>query len=341
MSAIETMRQRVGGMRKVFRRSLCVALCLVIVTPLSWAEQSAVQRSDIRLQGRTEAVVTEPVVRLGDVALIESAAVADDEAIIGLRKIPVAHSPRAGESLTIEGVAILEKLRDAGVKLDSLLYTFPKQVTVTRAYREVGRDELERALKSFLLVQDRNIEVKHLLADKPVRIPADALSIEVVGLQAMQPGHFGVDYRSRAGSGEVRFQMKALADEWRVMPIAAKPLKRGEIVAAGDVRLSRVNGTSAGSDALEQIGDVVGRVLLRDVGQGEMFSTRAVKVPPTIESGARVTMIFRRGRLEATARGVALEDGAEGQEIGVRNEGSKKVVRARVQDAGIVVVGAK
>jgi len=315
---------------------------MVMVIPASSiGESRSRERTDIRMQGRTDVIVTESVVRLGDVALIESATVADDEAMVELRKIPLANSPRAGESLAIDGVTILEKLRDAGIQLDSLLYTFPKQVQVTRAYREVSRDELERALKSFLLAQDRKIEVKHLLAEKPVRIPADALSIEVVGLQAMQPGHFGVDYRSRAGSGEVRFQMKALADEWRIIPTAVKPLKRGEIITASDVRLSRVNGTSMLPDSVEQIGDIVGRILLRDVGQGEMFSAKAVQIPAVIESGSRVTMIYRKGRLEATARGVALEDGADDQEINVRNESSKKVLRARVREKGVVMVGAQ
>jgi flagella basal body P-ring formation protein FlgA len=305
------------------------------------ADTSLKKRTEIRLQGRTETVVTEPVVRLSDVALIESAAVADDEAIVELRRIPLANSPKAGESLTMEGVTILEKLRDAGVSLDSVLYTFPKQVRVTRAYREVSYEELERALSSFILAQDRKIDVKHLLAEKPVRIPTDALSIEVVGLQAMQPGHFGVDYRSRAGSGEVRFQMKALADEWKMMPIAAKPIKRGDIITAGDVKLTKVNGTATLSDSLEQIGDIVGRMLLRDVGQGEVFSAKAVKIPPVVEVNSRVTMVYKRGRLEATARGVALEDGAQGQEISIRNESSKKVVRARVSDKGVVTVGAE
>jgi flagella basal body P-ring formation protein FlgA len=318
-----------------------VAAVIASTTSHVSADIFSKKRTEIRLQGRTETVVTEPVVRLSDVALIESAAVMDDEAIVELRKIPLANSPHAGESLTIEGVSILEKLRDAGVRLDSLLYTFPKQVRVTRAYREVTTDELERALKSFILMQDKKIEVKHLLAEKPVRIPADALSIEVVGLQAMQPGHFGVDYRSRSTSGEVRFQMKALADEWRVMPIAAKPIKRGEIITASDVRLTRVNGTAVASDSLEQIGDVVGRALLRDVGQGEIFSAKAVKIPPVVEVGSRVTMIYRRGRLEATARGVALEDGIQGQEISIRNESSKKVVRARVAEKGLVTIGAE
>jgi flagella basal body P-ring formation protein FlgA len=323
--------------------ALCSATALsfeMVGASIAVADSQTSRRTEIRLQGRSETVVTEPVVHLSDVALIESAAVSDDEAIVELRRIPLVNSPKAGESLTIEGVSIIEKLRDAGVRLDSLLYTFPKQVRVTRAYREVSYEELERALRSFILAEDRKIDVKHLVAEKQVRIPADALSIEVVGLQAIQPGHFGVDYRSRAASGEVRFQMKALADEWRMMPAAAKPIKRGDVITASDVRLVKVNGTSVASDSLEQIGDVVGRVLLRDIGQGEIFSLKAVKIPPVIEVGSRVTMIYKRGRLEATARGVALEDGAQGQEIGIRNESSKKVVRGRVHEKGVVTVGA-
>jgi flagella basal body P-ring formation protein FlgA len=322
-------------------RLLALLMCITVAVPaVGVADVSRGNRTEIRLQGRTEVIVTEPVVRLGDVALIESAAVSDDETIVELRKISLGSSPRAGESLTVEGISIIEKLRDAGVRLDSLLYTFPKQLKVTRAYREVSKDELERALQSFLVTQDRQIQVKHLLADRPVKIPVDAMSIEVVGLQAMQPGHYGVDYRSRAGSGEVRFQMKALADEWRVLPIAVKPLKRGEVVSAGDVRLSKVNSTSTAPDSIEQIGDIVGRLLLRDVGQGEMFSSKTVKIPPVVEAGSRVTMMYQRGRLEATARGVALEDGVSGQEINVRNEASRKVVKARIREKDVVMVGA-
>jgi len=322
-------------------RSVLVYTLTFLSALCSFEISAANSPSDIRLQGRSEAVVTESVVRLGDIALIESAAVADDELIADLRRIQIANSPSAGESLTIEGVAILDKLRDAGIKLDSILYTFPRQLRVTRAYREVSINELESALQSFLSTQDRNIEVRHLLAEKPVKVPADAFNVEVVALRPMQPGQFGIDYRSRASSGDLRFQMKALADEWRVMPTATRALKRGEIVTASDVRLAKINGTATDSDSLDGIGDVVGHELTRDVGQGELFSSKTLKLPPVVKVGSQVTMLFSRGRLEASARGVALEDGGQGQEISVRNEGSKKVVRARVRSEDIVVVGAK
>ncbi len=323
------------------KKLLALVVASLCTVQLVSAEVVLPRKTSIRLQGRAEVIVTEPTILLSDVALIESPAVADDEAVLELRKIALGQSPRAGETKLIPGVEILEKMRDAGVRLDSVVYTFPRQVSITRAFREVSADELEKALKSFLASSERHLELRHIIAERPVKIPADSLGIEVVAVQPIQPGHFGIDYRSRAGADEVRFQMKALADEWRVMPVASRPLKRGEIISAGDVRLAKVNATSMSQDSVEQIGDVVGRSVMRDVGEGEMFSAAAVQIPPVVVAGTRVTMVYRYGRLQASAIGVALESGVERQEIKVRNDASKKIVMARVVDKDTVEVGAQ
>lgn len=312
-----------------------------IVSLEASAAPSTNRQTSIRIQGRADVIVTDPVIRLGDVAHIESASVSDDEKMVQLRSLSLGKSPRAGESTVIDGVQILEQMQDGGIKLDSVLYSFPRQIKVTRAYREVSSEELEKALKSFLISQERRIELKQLVVDRPVKIPTDSFGVEVVALQAVRPGHFGVDYRSVAGSEETRFQMKAFADEWRLMPVAARPLKKGDVISASDVQLNQVNGTAVGKSVIEQLGDIVGKNVTRDVGQGEMFQANTVETLPVITNGSRVSMIYRHGRLEATAVGVALEAGVAKQEIKVRNESSKKIVVARVVDAGVVEVGAQ
>jgi flagella basal body P-ring formation protein FlgA len=72
-----------------------------------------------------------------------------------------------------------------------------------------------------------------------------------------------------------------------------------------------------------------------------MFSAAAVAIPPVVEAGSRVTMMYRYGRLQASAIGVALESGTERQEIKVRNDSSKRVVSARIVDKDTVEVGAQ
>jgi flagella basal body P-ring formation protein FlgA len=305
------------------------------------ADSQSARAPSIRIQGRSDVIVTEPEIRLGDIAHIDSASVGDDQKIVQLRTLSVGKSPRAGDSAVIDGATILEQMRSAGIRLDSVLYSLPRQVKVTRAFREVSTDELQKALDSFLMRQDKHLDIKKIVMEQPVKIPTDSFGIEVVGLQATQPGHFGVDYRSVAGADEVRFQMKALADEWRLMPVAVRPLKKGDVIGAADVQLNRINSVAVSREMVEELGDIVGKTLTRDVGQGEMFQAKAVILPPVITAGSRVSMMYRHGLLEASAAGVALESGAVQQEIKVRNEGSQKVVTARVVDKGLVEVEAR
>jgi flagella basal body P-ring formation protein FlgA len=293
----------------------------------------------IRIVGRGEVVVTEPVVRLSDVAQIESARVQDDEAVVQLRKIVIAQSPKAGQSAALQGMDILSRLRDEGVKLDSIRYTLPREVSVTRAFREITADELERALLSFVSRSDKQLEVKKLVIDNPVRVPPDASGVEVVGLRATNPGHIGVDYRALSESDDTRFQLKALVDEWRLVPVATRPVARGSVVSAQDIELTRMNASIAGRDAVDNVSDVVGRVASKQIGQGEVFRASALSIPPVVSAGSRVTLVFRQGRLEATATGTALESGQLGQEIRVRNDSSKKIIPGKILEPGLVSVG--
>jgi flagella basal body P-ring formation protein FlgA len=320
-------------------RSLRGALvALMLSFPISETLAQA-SKTSIRVQGHNDVVVSDSSVRLGDIAQIDSASIKDDETIVRLRTLEVAQSPKAGESAVVEGAQVLERIKDNGIRLDTILYSLPRQIKITRAYREVTNEELEKALLSFLGSQDKQIDLKQIMHEKPVRIPTDSFGVEVVALHATKPGHFGVDYRSVAGSDEVRFQMRAMGDEWQLMPVASRPLKKGVVITAGDVQLRKVNAAAVLGDSVRELGDVIGKSAQRDVGQGEMFNTAAIAMPPVVTAGSRVSMLFRAGRLEASAMGVALESGAVDQEIKVRNEASSKVVTARVIDKGFVEVG--
>jgi flagella basal body P-ring formation protein FlgA len=312
-----------------------------MISGVAFAAPTLTGTTGITIQGRADAVVTDNTIKLADVAQIDSPRIQDDESIIQLKQIVLGASPRAGERLSLDGTEVLARLRDEGVKLDAVRYTLPRQITVTRAFREVSMDELSMALSKFVEASGRQIEVRKLMVEKPVRIPTDSFGVEVVSLQSTNPGHFGADFRSVAGADQARFQLRLIADEWRLMPVASRPLKKGAIVSGQDVELNRINGTSVGRDSVENLSDIVGQSLTRDVGQGEMFRTTAVTVTPIIKAGQKVTLLFRQGRLEATASGTALENAASNQEIKVRNEGSRKVVVGRAVEPGIVAVGGQ
>ena len=69
-----------------------------------------------------------------------------------------------------------------------------------------------------------------------------------------------------------------------------------------------------------------------------MFQKRKLDIPPVIDMGALVTLVYRSGGIEATASGVAIESGALGDEIRVRNDSSRKIILGKVLEPGIVGV---
>jgi flagella basal body P-ring formation protein FlgA len=293
----------------------------------------------VRISGRAEVVVADPTIKLQHIADIDSTRIQDDEALIELRNIVIAQSPKAGERVVLEGEKVLEKLRNQGVRLDQVRYTFPRQISVTRAYRELMSDELERAVSMFLGRSEKQVELRKLVMGSPVKVPADANAVEVVDLKVTAPGHIGVDFKAASNSEDVRFSLKGLADEWKLLPVAASPVKRGDIITGEVIEMKKVNGTGISRDVLENIGDIVGHSVTRDIGQGEMFRQGAVVVPPVVRAGSKVTLVFRQGGLEATATGTATESGILGQEIKVQNESSRKLVVGKVIEPGMVSVG--
>ena len=122
------------------------------------------------------------------------------------------------------------------------------------------------------------------------------------------------------------------------VPVARRPLPKGEVVGPDDVMMARMNISKLPKDVAAEGGGVVGYKVGKDVAPGEVFRLDKLAIPPLVESGTRVTLVYRSGLLEATATGTALDSGLAGQVVKVRNENSKKVVSGTVLETGLVEV---
>lgn len=325
--------------RYIFTATLAVWTFFVAYTPSVTAEPPL--SSAVTVRGRAEVVVTAPQVRLADVADVSSPNIQDDGAVIDLKNIVVAQSPATGQQLALDGRAIVERLREQGIDLSALRYSLPPTITVTRAFREISPVELEEVVRAHLEGSDRSVTLKQLLVDRAVRIPADSAGVRVVSAEPITSVLYGIELKADSAREDLRFEVRATVDHWHTVAVATRPLKRGDVVRGADVELRPVKQQAGRRDTIENIGDLIGRQLTRDVGEAEIFTVHSVIVPPVVARGAKVTMVYRHGRLEATASGIALESGAVGAEIKVRNDGSQRIVAAVVVEPGLVEVGGK
>lgn len=121
--------------------------------------------------------------------------------------------------------------------------------------------------------------------------------------------------------------------------VRAKELvPRGQDVA--DTALETARGPLVGVPMrrLPRWSEVAGSRALVNLAPGEVITRSAVTIRPAVKSGQVVRAIARVGGLEVTAALVAAQDGAPGAVIRVVNRESRRELRARVVESGVVEV---
>ena len=320
--------------------TLLVVSALLACTTVSLASATDEAVSNqIKIVGRAEVTVTGDTVRLEDIADVSSPNIADDESIIALKKLDIAPSPAPGQGIVVQAMSVLDRLHAAQVDLQHIGYTFPRTMTITRAGRVVSAEEVRAAIDGALLKAKREATIKQVIYNDPQQVLPGVATIEAQELFSTVGGQLPFMITVKVpGAADTRFRVSAVVDEYREVPVATRPLLRGSVVGPDDVVMARLSTSYIPKDASLQIGSIVGQALSSNIAFGEVFSRGKLEIPPLITAGSKVTMVVKTALLEATASGIAIESGAEGEDIKVRNEASKKIVIGKVVEAGLVNV---
>jgi len=127
--------------------------------------------------------------------------------------------------------------------------------------------------------------------------------------------------------------------ETRLLPVAHLTIYPGDRItdALLEERPFTIDAVPIGA-AVETRERLVGKVALRTLLPGRPITAQAVANPKLVAIGASVKIVFAEGGLEITASGRALQAGAVGDRILVRNEDSGVTVSGRVLADGSVKV---
>lgn len=117
--------------------------------------------------------------------------------------------------------------------------------------------------------------------------------------------------------------------------VAAAPVPAGRPIGDADLALERRSLRGA-DDALGDPRDALGLSSRRSLRSGDVVRRAALVAPTVVRRGDAVRIVARREGIEATSAGEALDAGARGDVVRVRNSGTGKVIRARVTEAGVV-----
>lgn len=270
--------------------------------------------------------------KLGDIAVIKTPYAEFEEVTKKLAGISLEVNLRPKSHNEIRGEQILSLINKEGIPLEAFGYSIPVSVDIEREGVSLTKEEVLTALKDeFSNNPNLDIQVKGLdwasdqvLPSKPSKIQAEILGSAVGGKLPVRISAFN------DGNLSARFLATAIVDDWKAVPIVRGRLDKGSVIRNEDVQIVRANLASLPQDITFNVSEVVGRRAIRSLQSGEAIRKSDIDMPPVIEKGKVVSMIFSSGGFTAKATGVALQDGREGDKIELKNERSQKVVKGKI-----------
>ncbi|HET6520346.1 MAG TPA: flagellar basal body P-ring formation chaperone FlgA, partial [Geminicoccaceae bacterium] len=133
-------------------------------------------------------------------------------------------------------------------------------------------------------------------------------------------------------AGEPRYHIAAhgRVRELIEVPVLARPLAQGEVVAAADLEWTTVPAGSLARGGLSDPDALVGAEARRRLAAGRVLREGDVGPPLLVRRGRAVTMVYARDGLSLAALGKPLEDGALGAVVRVVNVDSRRQVQGVV-----------
>ncbi len=119
---------------------------------------------------------------------------------------------------------------------------------------------------------------------------------------------------------------------------AAKELRRGQILTAQDLILEQRDIASLHHGYLVNLKEAIGKQVKYNIRRGQVITPAKVASQKAVKRNSRVTIVAQNPAIQVRMKGTALENGAIGDRIRVRNNSSKRELEAEVLGNGIVQV---
>jgi flagella basal body P-ring formation protein FlgA len=202
--------------------------------------------------------------------------------------------------------------------------------TLTVQIEQAARAELERQMAASGLTEPQ-FELSIVTARAA---PACSRNVAIEPLDTRSPQRMRFLVRCSDTPGW-RYEYVVRARVTAMVAVAAAPVAANEALTDAQVTLERRDVSNI-ADPVTTPDDAVGQMSRRMLRVGDILRTGQLASPVLVKRGDAVMMVARREGIEVSTAGEALDAGARGAVIRVRNANSGQVVRMRVAGPGAV-----
>jgi flagella basal body P-ring formation protein FlgA len=129
-------------------------------------------------------------------------------------------------------------------------------------------------------------------------------------------------------------------DQMIAVPVLKRRVQAPEVIGEDDIDWEKQPASHLRKNIVTNAHDLTGKSPKRVISQGRPIRADEIANPPVVNKGSQVTLYFKSRNLEIKTFGEALEPGAVGDVIRVRNITSKTIVQGTVMSGDRVRVAS-
>lgn len=229
-------------------------------------------------------------------------------------------------------------------------YQLPWRPANGQALAHVERDSRTVSLKTVRLALTEALTDGHVTDQIEIELSNRRLNILVAADRDMTVAVHDMNYdrRTKQFSAWVsapaddpnapRKAVKGRAYAMVDLPVPQRHIRPGEVIQARDIGWRGVRANRNTYNTISRLEELIGQSARRPLIAGRVIRRSDVMARELVARGDFVTVHFRSKTMSLTYRGVAMEKGARGDVIRIRNPRSKKVIEGKIIGPNVATI---
>ena len=215
--------------------------------------------------------------------------------------------------------------------------------TLRDPFYKITASDVGAAVAKQLQDQGVDAKVEAILAPGTPTVVYSSDHAVSVSVHALQ-----VDSAAKRWQGQVYFlsngkteSVKPIAGTYTALidvPVVTRQLTKMDVIEKSDLTIISVPERTLRKDTITDIGQLIGQSPRNGITPNRPIHAMEVSAPIVIKRGDLVEMAYNTPYIHIKTSGVALDEGAKGSMIRVKNQKSQTAVSVRVESAGKVSV---
>ncbi len=331
---------------------------LLFLTGLSFAMLAATGTSLAANTGEGSGAVAEEILPdfgdpsagvTGPVTLRESVYTDNDVILLGdvfinvgaLAGKSIAYAPEPGETLSLGARWLMRVARY--YDLDWQPRRADQNVKVYRDSHVIDHEQIMDAINMALLNRGYSSDMRAELVARDVRIHLPMSAQPDVAVEHLRVderiGRFTVVLAAPAGElSAKRLQLAGNIYETMEVPVTTRTISVGEMIGPDDLVWKRMRASQVSADAVLSERGLIGMTPKRSLRGGDVVRSSHIEAPVLVPNKSLVIVSLEHPFMILTVQGRAMESGALGEMIRVRNAATNTILDAEVSGQGRAVV---